>query len=422
MKMSKEEVSDREIEKVSLKLSKSLFLVAGFSSFSVSLFNPFLNFYAVFIGASFTELGWLTSAKNLFLNVFQLFWGYLSDLKGKRIFLGVGYLFTGLLVLTVCWVNSSLVLIGLVTLLYFLYSMTLPSWTSLLGDYSEESTRGKVLGIVGFVSQFASVTAYLVVVTLTFNSKLSNEFLIKIPFILAGFTSLTASFFVLPLKEKRNNQIRKIAESFTGSFKVGNYRRFLYLSSFNAFSMSLVWPIFSYLTVLLTNNTVWEMALIWGAWSISNSLGQRFLGKLIDLYGRKPFLIISKFSLFVVPLGYILSNLSSSWVELFVVMLTAGVFMSLSIVSETAYILDCAEEGERASFTAMFNFLTGIFSFTGSMVGGFLTDLFKFSLTTSTSLNLVLLVSLVLRVVSGLSYKTLKEVHVPIRQQSSFSS
>ncbi len=380
-----------------------LYLVGGFSAFAVSLYGPFINFYAVLLGASFIAMGWLTSVRNLFTNVLQIIWGYLADVTGKRKLIFIGYLFIGVVVFLVVFIENTLLLILAVTVLSILLSLTMPAWVAVMGDYSSESTRGKVVGLVGAVSQFSSVVAYVVVAALTYNSSsetgLSN---MKIAFILSGFSALLASITALGLKEKKRLRAGEgIKINLKEVLKNRVYRKFLLITGFNGFSMSVSWPIFPYLTVKLTNAETWEMALIWASWSLSNSISQRFFGRKTDMWGRKPVMLTGRIMLFTIPLGFILAR---SWLHLVVTMLLAGVLMAMAMVSETAYIIDSSVEERRGTYTAVYNTAQGFLTFTGSMVGGGLTDMFTQLASDLYAAYIVLFLSTMLRLISGSMY------------------
>ena len=83
-----------------LKPSPALYGTAASTFFSDSLLWSFLFPYAVVLGTSFAQMGLMRSARNLCQNVFQVGWGGLSEKFGKRVFVLIGYLLSGFLMVS----------------------------------------------------------------------------------------------------------------------------------------------------------------------------------------------------------------------------------------------------------------------------------------------------------------------------------
>ncbi|MEX2701831.1 MAG: MFS transporter [Candidatus Baldrarchaeota archaeon] len=61
-----------------------IYATAGLTAFSGGLYQPYLNIYAVEIGATYSEMGIITSVSNAAPTILQPIWGALSDKKVKR--------------------------------------------------------------------------------------------------------------------------------------------------------------------------------------------------------------------------------------------------------------------------------------------------------------------------------------------------
>ena len=130
------------------------------------------------------------------------------------------------------------------------------------------------------------------------------------------------------------------------------------------------------------------------------------MGKLADHLGRKPLLVVFRFSLVTIPLGYafapnvyVLIVLEAFW----------GISLALGQASTVAYLLDVIPEEQRGSFTAFHNLLIGVTSFFGSLIGGYLTDYTISLFGLALGLQIVYLVSAVGRGVGAATCLRLRE-------------
>jgi MFS family permease len=128
--------------------------------------------------------------------------------------------------------------------------------------------------------------------------------------------------------------------------------------------------------------------------------------ELADTLGRKPLLVLFRFTLVSVPFAYafapsvyVLIGISAFW----------GISLALGQASMTAYLIDVIPEEHRGSLTAFHNLLMGITSFFGSLLGGYLSGytISLFGLTLG--LQIVYMVSMAGRGVGAAAHLALKE-------------
>lgn len=394
---------------------RPLYVRSVVNSLGVGTVNPFLGAYAVKLGASPSEMGWFQSLTNLSNNVVQVFWGKLSDRLGKRVpFIVVGGLIISALWIPMMFVTSASQLIILIAVQALLGSMTTPAWTALIGDLVPSLRLGRASAAINLWVSIGSLIATLVsgIIMTSIGGTLQETFFI--PFTVAVACGLVSSFVMLYVKEMRNDRssaskkgfVSDIAEVVMRVRELPDFVRYSMAGTVFTFFMSISWPLFSITLIRVLNASMLEIALLSVIQTTVTIIFQSRIGRLADTLGRKPLLILFRFSLVTVPMAYafapnvhVLIGVGAFW----------GISMAMGQASMTAYLLDVTPEEHRGSFTAFFNLMTGVASFFGSLVGGYLSDytIGLFGLTLG--LQVVYVISIVGRGIGAATHLTLRE-------------
>jgi MFS family permease len=390
-----------------LKPSLALYGSAASTFFSDSLLWSFLFPYAVVLGTPFALMGLMRSARNLCQNVFQLGWGGLSERFGKRIFVLIGYLLSGFLTISYLIFQAPSQLLVLVILQSVFWSVAVPAWNALLGDYTEKETRGKVLGKIGAVSRFSGVAATLIVALITYLSaeKMSPSSFI-VPFVLAAGASITGALLVVFTKEIRfKTRLKRKTDIFLPVHD-RNFRIFLIANGLHWFTMAFAWPLFPYVTIEIVRATVWQIAIISTSTGLVTAFTQPKLGAIADKIGRKPVLVVGRASFFLFPLLY---AFSTSWLHLLAIHVLLAAFISAVMVTTTTYILDSAPITRRATYTATYNLIFGVSTFLGSLAGGIFANSLSALIGRNQTIFAGLIISSVMRLLASTSFLAIKE-------------
>jgi MFS family permease len=397
----------RQTENDVLEPSLALYGTAASTFFSDSLLWSFLFPYAVVLKTPFALMGLMRSVRNLCQNVFQIGWGSLSERFGKRVFVFIGYLLSGFLTLSYLIFQGPLQLLILVVLQSVFWSIAVPAWNALLGDYTRKETRGKVLGKIGAISRFSGVTATLIVALIAYMTpgKMSPSSFI-VPFVLASAASIIGALLVAFTKEiKIRNTSLKIIDVFQPLLDK-DFRVFLVANGLHWFTMAFAWPLFPYVTIDIVKATVWQIAVIATAGGLVTAFTQPKLGSIADKVGRKPVLVVGRAAFFLFPLLY---AFSTSWLHLLAIHVTLSAFISAVMVTTTTYILDSAPVARRATYTASYNLIFGISTFLGSLGGGMFAD----SLSAINGAHQIiftgLIISAIMRLIASISFLAIKE-------------
>jgi len=389
-----------------------IYATAGLTAFSGGLYQPYLNIYAVEIGATYSEMGIITSVSNAAPTILQPIWGALSDKKGKRKpFIFLGY-FAGSALIFLFLLAKDPMLFALFLAAHFIVlSASTPTWNALLGKIIPEKVRGKVLGKVNAIAFAGRVFATAIagiIMTWVLGQTLESQY--TFVFTAAAVFGILGSLLILKFKEPVENGntsvYRGLKVALRETLRNKYFRRFCSLEVFFETAMSMSWPYFSVVMVRKLEATKFEIAVASIIFGATASLSQFYLGKFVDKFGRKPIIVLSRIMLPLYPFLFILSQ---NMYYVYLANIIGGISNGLSIVAISAYILDISQDHERGTYFATYNTLYGLATFAGSIFSGYLGTFFQTFQSEIQALNTVLSISVILRTITALMFLTLKE-------------
>ena len=390
-----------ESEDEPLLPSKSLLGAGATQHFSDTLSRRYINLFAVAIGTTVSQMGYLRAAQSLSRNILQLLWGRMVDRYGKRIFIGLGRLLNGAMLATIIFVRTPSWLIPFVIGASICVSLAMPSWSSLLGDYTAHSTRGETIGRINAVSNAGGLVAMIsaLVISLNQTGETTPESF-KWVLAMAASMSLVSGVLITLTKEKPPEAERSPLEM-TKVFKDPRLRRYLIFNTVYGISMALAWPLFPFIVVDKLAMKVWQVAAYSVCSAAFSSVSHRYLGTLMDRIGRRPVIVFSRVAMSISPLVY---AFATSWLHIFMAEVILGVGMGAWMSSSPTYIIDLAPEELRATYLATNTTIFGISAFIGSLVGGYVTDNLFAVEGSFEGINMGLLISAALRFFTGLLF------------------
>ena len=394
---------------------KPLYTRSVVNSFSGGMVNPFTGAYAVRLGASSSDMGWLQSSTNLSNNVMQIFWGRLSDRTRRRIpFIVFGSTILSVLWIPMIFVTNATQLIVLFAVQALVGSMATPAWTALIGDLVPSLKWGRANASINLWAAVGSVAATMMSGMLMIWIGGSIHQMLFIPLIVASISGMASSLVMLRIREEKNGEKLKLKENLTSDIahilshvrRTPRFFRYCYVDATFQFFMSIAWPIFSITEIRVLNASMLQLALLSVGQTVVRIVFQGWAGKLADTLGRKPLLIFFRAGLVTVPLAYALAPDANT---LIVVSLFWGVVNALGGASATAYLLDAAPEESRGSFIAVYNLIVGVATFVGSLIGGYLSDFTIGLFGLVAGLQVVYLISILGRGIGAAVHLTLEE-------------
>ncbi len=373
--------------------------------FGDSLNNRYNNLLVSVAGATVNQMGFLQGGKSLFGNLTQLLFGQLADRYGKKRFIAAGQFLNAAAIIALLFYETPNWLILWVLVSSFATSMTRPGWSSLLGDYTNDRNRGKVIGKINSFAQMGSFFAMMVAFAISFNQigDTTRESFTSV-LILAALASVVGGIMVLFVNEKppKGTSLKLDLKRLFGDPRL---TRYLSLNFIYGMGMSTAWPLFPYVITHKLNMTVWQVATLSLASSGVSTIAQRKLGSFMDRVGRRPVIVMSRMMMAIAPVAY---AFATQWYHITIAELFLGVGMAAWMSSESTYVIDLAPVDLRATYLASSMTAFGIATFIGSNLGGYVVDNF---LSTSgfTGINQGLLISAGLRIVFGFAYTTAYE-------------
>jgi len=375
----------KEREKEQAEAFSAMYSNQAGVNFGKGLADPFVSVLALDLGATAPQLGWLNAFTNLFPAVMQVPWGKLSDFFGRRVpFLVFGGVISFLMYFFMVGSADAWQLIFLVSVQLAVGSMMIPTWYALVGDRTTPGTRGYIMSRFFVVSSFASIIATLIGGAIASNFEDSSVLAkYSIPFFMAGISGILGSIMIYRVKEEK----RRLHASpkriftfglksfiFTSDLRENRYFRNLVIlnATFN-FLMSIIWPILYITYVDVLGATLWEIAVMTVISTGSTIFFQLKVGRLLDLIGPMPQILISRFAFISVPIVYALAT--AVW-HIYVINAALGFASAMANVAFFKYILDVAPEEKKAEYFAVYNTILGLATFVGCVIGGYLAAFF----------------------------------------------
>jgi len=353
------------------------------------LADPYVPVLALHLGASIPQLGWLQAFINLFPAVMQVPWGKLSDFFRRRIpFLIVGGVMSFSLYFFMVGAINAWHLIIIVAIQLCIGSMMIPTWSALVGDVTTVRNRGSVMSRFFAVATLASVIGSLIggalIPNLSEGDSMSAVKRFGLPFFMAGFMGIFGSAILYEIMEEKRRMYASPKTLFKFSLRSFvfisdlkenlHFRNLVVLNTSFNFIMSIIWPILILTYVEVLHATAFEIGIITITSTGATLFFQTRVGKLLDLIGPMPQILISRFAFISVPIVYALAT--EVW-HIYALNIALGFASAMANVAFFAYIMDVAPEERKGEYFAVYNTLIGLATFVGSIIGGYLAFFFQ---------------------------------------------
>ncbi|MFQ6124245.1 MAG: MFS transporter [Candidatus Heimdallarchaeota archaeon] len=391
-----------------------LYTISLGGSIAQNLIWVYVPYFAIALGAGYSEQGLITSVRTLGNSLTQSLWGTQSDKHGRRPVLIFGYVILALTALSFTFsahLNLSMfvVLVAIQGFCGFAV-VTGGVWNSTLGDIALERERGAVLGKIISFGVFGSVPVIMLFGYLLDRQGLTGPNQYHLAFLAASAVIVFTILLILILKETLQ---KRPLEALPPPWRIirqhRRFRRFLTIDVTFIFFMAMMWPLFPFVIKEVVQATNTQLSMIWAAWMCFVAMAQKFGGALSDRMGRKPLIIFSRSLLFVVPFLFALSSRWPSWKLLLVAQCFGGIGWGLSLLLENMIALDLAPTEQKALFTGTTFTFTGIAGFMGALISGTTTQILTTNFGALSALVKMLYVAAVARLILGLAHVLVDE-------------
>lgn len=357
---------------------RPLYANQGVGQLSHGLSVPFVPYYATRLGATTADLGWLQSFTNLFPNILQMPWAWLSDRVGRRVpFLVFGGVLSSILFLLMAASASTWELILVVLIQAIATSMVVPNWSALLGEKTGFQRRGWIFGRLSQVGGAASLGGSLLAALIVFRSQPTAASAFHVPFVFAAVVGVIGALFLLLVREGPTttpHDARAHPETPIDRERRGDFLYFVKAQGFYNFFQSMAWPLIPITVAIVLGASNLDIVMITVISAVSTIVLQTQVGRLLDRVGPTALIQASRFLFVLVPLAYALAR--EVWV-VYLISAIMGVPTAIVNISFNAYILDVAPPSKRAEYFGLFNGVTGILTFTGTVLGGYVARMFE---------------------------------------------
>ncbi|UJG41831.1 MAG: MFS transporter [Candidatus Heimdallarchaeum aukensis] len=384
---TKKEKDEMSVEYETIGKKEKLALYSRSIAISVSqgLVGPFVSMIAIRnMNASGSDLGWLQSIANLLLTFLNPIFGRMSDILRKRIpFIVISTVSWGIPYIFLYWVKSPISIIIIVALVNLFGSLGVSSWGALQNELFPPKVRAKLSSKVFWYNAFGSMIATFftgIVLTLVFGD-IDYQKYILIPVVLGIALSAIGILPFIGIEEplnriKKEDQpvSRKLKESFSLSYQNKPFRKFVFFSMIYSFFWSFAWPLFPIKQVTILEASALEIAILNILFSVTTLLFINVGAKISDSVGRTKMIFFSRIMMATFPLLYIFA--SSVW-QLYIIHFVVASLVTLGMPSVQAYLLDIAPEREGGIYFGIYNMITGLFLFFGSLFSGYLVDMLR---------------------------------------------
>ncbi|MHA1533080.1 MAG: MFS transporter [Candidatus Heimdallarchaeota archaeon] len=319
-----QEIIDEKRQSKSYKLR--LFSLAGISNAAIFVARTFLGLYAVFLESSTTALSLITSLRNLIQQTFQSTFGRISDNIGRKIMMFLGLLGSGISLALFPLIQNEWVLVGAVVGFSLGFASFFPSFTALQGDLTTKKNRTGLISLITIIGGGATLV-YLIIVGFLGDLGETNPMQFVIIF------EITAALFVV----------------------------------------CAVVSLFLYEPKVKKTNK--ENTWVWGFFCLFQVIILIAINPLINRVKKTTLLFIGRVGMFYVPINLAITIYwLPYWWHLAIAGAISGLCNALYWVGQNSYILDCAPEEQKGTYTGIHNLFIGISTFFGSLIMGLIAD------------------------------------------------
>ncbi|MFH1056606.1 MAG: MFS transporter [Candidatus Micrarchaeota archaeon] len=379
------------------------------TGFGVQFITPF----ALRLGATVADIGFLQTFPQLFGSLGQLFYSKLArtyqsrrELVLKLVSLQTA-MWLGFIFLSLFSHNNA---VSLLVLFYSLFALAEllanPAWTSWMGDIVKEKERASFFGRRNELTSFAAfVTTMIAGWTLGFfDNLLGGLYGFTVIFAVAFAARIISLWYLSRKVEPRLEQAPPAGgfASFLKQITKSNFGSLVLYNTIMVFAVNVSSP---YLAVYMLRDLGFDYAsfgLVTAGMQVSLFLTMVYWGDAVSRLGNKTVLYASGLVVSILPLGW---SVFTTPLLLFLAEFTSGLGWAGQRIATLNLVLKTTPAEEKARFVAYYNFFQGIAVFAGAMVGAWLSIVLQNqSFLFFAGLPLVFVISAVLRFASVLLF------------------
>lgn len=382
--------------------------------------ESYFSAFAVFLKATTTQIGFLTSVPALIGSFAQLFSAWLGHTFGKRkaiILIGAGLQAAIWLPLTLLPLlfpqHAVTLLIGCIILYQAFGNLASPQWSSLMGVLVTERRRGRYFARRTAISSMVSFVSLISAGILL--HYFDDQQATQIGFILIFSIAVTGrivSFYHLVKMYDPPGHVCAIEMPFSTatikSLATSPFIRFSAIYAIIQFSVYIASPFFSVYLLRDLHFSYMEFMACSAATVLFQFVALQRWGRISDIFGNR---IILNLCGLLIPLLPFLWLLSNNFYYLLLVQAFSGFIWAGFSLSASNYLYDLIPQDKRATYVAIHTVLASVGVFLGAMLGGWLGttlpdhySIFGLDITLTSALYNIFILSFVLRLATMLTF------------------
>ncbi len=342
------------------------------NSGGVNFYFNYATVLAVGIGATALMMSFITAIQTLGSALLQTFFGKLSDKIGRKVVLIIGFIIASITTVVISQLTSPIIYMIVIAIYSLGMSMVIPTWNALLGDVSTEKTRTKIISQISMIGSFVSSMILLLLGFLTDFLPFDLLKKYRVMILIGALFFAVAAILSMLISETNSKKGKVKKSSFWEPMRDKKFKIFSGTTLIWWFAMSFLWPLAPIITASV-NPTNTQLAIMSVVFAVFITLGQWISGMIADKIGRRFTLVISFMSFCLVPIVF---AYTVTWETILIANLFGGFGNGLLTVALSSEILHLSKEDTKGAYSGAYNLVTGIVSFFGAFVGGFLYESF----------------------------------------------
>ena len=377
-------------DSLSVRLQRSLALRGNIRALMVEslvgsafygMFYPIWQPFVLSLGASMSILGGLGAILSLLGSLSSLFWGRLSDSIGRKPLIILSSTLRAVAIVICLMAKTWYLLIPYVILMGL--SASYQQWNPANASMVADSVGREEWGTAYSVLMASSMVVSAIVAPLGgLIAMIYGLHLIFYGCVAADIVCIVITWLFTRETVERE-RARPKSQNAWGSLLLGMFRPEAKLRGFyaamvvDAFAFGLAFAILYGMLVETYGFAEYQLGLMSTISSLAWASSQIPIGKLMDKYGRKPFLLLSELMGIVTLLGWLFSR---DFLSFAILQVSTGVMIAAWVPTTTAILADSVPKEKRAEAMGRLQAFRGVLAFPAPYVGGLLYDAFGFHL------------------------------------------
>lgn len=347
--------------------------------------ETYLSAFAVFLRATTPQIGLLASVPPLLASLVQLLSAWLGHVTGHRraiILAGASlqaFAWLPIIILPLVFRDYAVpMLIGSVILYHGGAHLTLPQWTSLLGDIVPERKRGRFFsqrtGRIAATTFASLIVGGAVLHVMTERGETLIGFIVL--FVIAAIARLV-SIYHLSCMHDQPRQVAPMqlpaAREWWQRIRHSNAIRFSVFFALMQFAVAIASPFFTVYMLRDLNYSYLQFMANTGMAIFAQFLTLAQWGRISDVFGNRRILAVTGLFIPLMPLLWVFST--NFW-YLLAIQALSGFSWAGFTLSASNFLYDLIAPHRRTTYIAAHNVLAAGGVFCGAILGGFLGAVF----------------------------------------------